>query len=101
MTTRPPVSWITSTLNIEEDGQWDGNDQGNHARGGNGDGGDKTIWNYLKLFETIWKNHWTKSGHKLIVLKVVNRAYKVELGNEGVAFKSGDRSFVKIAEMFH
>ena len=61
----------------------------------------ETIWNYLKLFETIWKNHWTKSGHKLIVLKVVNRAYKVELGNEGVAFKSGDRSFVKIAEMFH
>ena len=61
----------------------------------------ETIWNYLKLFETIWKNHWTKSGHKLIVLEVVNRAYKVELGNEGVAFKSGDRSFVKIAEMFH
>ena len=61
----------------------------------------ETIWNYLKLFETIWKNHWTKSDHKLIVLKVVNRAYKVELGNEGVAFKSGDRSFVKIAEMFH
>ena len=42
-----------------------------------------------------------KSEKKLIVLKVVNTAYKVEIGSEGIAFKNGDRLAVKLEKIFH